>query len=132
MYEIRLLLRQLYFAQDFTVASSHPVLHFTSDWMDPLKMFIAPSLVPPEVLLFPVVSQEFKGALCFDRNVLLTHMAPRHMRIMQRSAGPEMKDQVHRILEKNSTFMGTPRVGTRRFVLGILHETDEWGSSGVA
>ena len=50
--------------------------------IDTPEVFISPLLVPSQMLLRPVVSKDFKGAFGRDRKVLLAHMAPDHMWIV--------------------------------------------------
>ena len=112
MSELGKLPWQFDFTADFTVPPPHSMMDFSRHSISGLEVLVAPSLISTQVFFRPVVPKNLNGTLCLDGEILLAHMAPYHIRVLERVSGPDIKDLVHPILEKNSSRMGTPCLRT--------------------
>ena len=115
MYGVRHFYIQLKPVQDSTVSPSDPVLNFLCDWVYTFWVLIAPTLVFAQMFLSSVMSENFLWTLRTDGEIFLHIWHHTICELCNGSAGPEIKDRVHPIFEKNSSLIGTPRLFTLFF-----------------
>ena len=87
MDELWHFLGQLHFIQDLAITASNTMLNYSTHWIDTPEVLVPPPLITSQVFFGPMMPKNLERTLGLNREVLLAHMAPDHMWIVDRVSG---------------------------------------------
>ena len=70
--------------EDLAIPPSNPMLDLLGHRISSLEMFVSPSLVTTKMFFRPMMAQDLNGPFGLDTEVLFIHVAPHHVRVMER------------------------------------------------